>query len=269
MKRKDSMQPEANELPPSRPDHPPGAICIASGELSRYPAFGDSLINVLRPTGTRIEWHCGLNVAANFNAGVRRMMADPSLQWVWIMGDDHEFDQTTLLRLLDRHVDVVVPLVVRRQPPFIPVLFREPVDETPLGQFPPYHWHELPAHGLHEVYTAGSAGMLIQRHVLESIEDPWFELGKMGKDLTNEDTYFCQKAQKAGFHIYADTDVQMGHWTPMSLWPARTASGAWTVGIDMGQGVRVVMPTQSLVTMVQTTKEESKESFASSLHGGE
>jgi hypothetical protein len=225
------------------------------------------MFNVLRPKGTRIEYHCGLNVAANFNAGIRRMMADPELQWAWIMGDDHEFEQTTLLRLLDREVDIIVPLVVRRQAPFIPVLFREPVDDTPVGQFPPHHWHELPSHGLYEVHTAGSAGMLIRRTVFETLDDPWFEMGRMGKDLSNEDTHFCLKAQEAGFKIYADTDVQMGHWTPMSLWPARTASGAWTVGIDMGQGVRVVMPPQSLVTMVQTTKEESKENFAESLKG--
>src|ERR1043166_6899281 len=26
-------------------DHPQGAVCIASGELSRYPAFNESLVN--------------------------------------------------------------------------------------------------------------------------------------------------------------------------------------------------------------------------------
>ena len=264
------MELAENHVPDEcRSDLSPGAICIASGELSRYPSFPDSLVNLLRPAGTTIEWHCGLNVAANFNAGVRRMMANPALQWAWIMGDDHDFEPTTLLRLLERDLDIVVPLVVRRQPPFIPVLFREPVDDTPLGQFPPYHWHELPAHGLHEVYTAGSAGMLIRRSVFDAMDDPWFEMGKMGKDLTNEDTYFCLKAQEQGFRIFADTDVQMGHWTPMTLRPARLASGQWTVGVDMGQGVRVVMPPSSLVTMAGTITEESKESFAAvQSHGG-
>ena len=115
--------------------HPPGAICIASGELARYPHFTNSMLNCLRPKGTIIPMHMGLNVAANFNAGVRQALSNPDLQWVWIMGDDHEFDQTTLLRLLDHQVDVVVPLVVRRQAPFIPVLFKHPESTTPLGQF--------------------------------------------------------------------------------------------------------------------------------------
>ena len=110
--------------------------------------------------------------------------------------------------------------------------------------------------------------MLIRRHVLEQMSDPWFEMGKMGKDLSNEDTHFCLKVQQLGYKIYADTDVQLGHWTPMSLWPARTATGEWTVGVDMGQGVRIQLPPRSLVTMVQTTKEESKESFEESLTKG-
>ena len=248
-------------LTPESFQHPPGAICVASGELSRYPSFTHAMLHVLRPTGTEIWMNCGLNVAANFNAGIRRMMVSPQLQWVWIMGDDHQFDSTTLLRLLDRQLDIVVPLVVRRQPPFIPVLFRKEESDTPLGQFPPYHWHQLPSTGLVEVYTAGSAGMLIRRNVLETLADPWFETGKMGKDLTNEDTYFCKKAQLAGFRIFADVDVQMDHWTPVSLRPVRTRQGTWTVGINLGNDIQVALPQDFLLEMVMTVKEESKESF--------
>mgnify|MGYP006866180342 CR=1 FL=1 len=50
-------------------------------------------------------------------------MANPLLEWAWIMGDDHEFANVALIELLNTQVDIVVPLVVRRQPPFIPVLF--------------------------------------------------------------------------------------------------------------------------------------------------
>ena len=244
-----------------RPDHPPGAICIASGELARYPHFTHSMLNLLRPKGTTVEMHIGLNVAANFNAGVRRMLANPTLQWVWIMGDDHEFDPSTLLTLLDRELDIVVPLVVRRQPPFIPVLFKAPESDTPLGQFPPYHWHQLPLHGLQEVYTAGSAGMLIRRPVLDALADPWFELGKMGQDLTNEDTYFCQKVQQAGFKIYADLDVQLDHWTPISLRPVRTTTGVWTVALNLGGNIQVQLPPSLLTELVFTIQEETKENF--------
>ncbi len=245
----------------NNPHHPPGAICIASGELARYPHFTHSMLNLLRPKGTIIEMNMGLNVAANFNAGVRKMMAYDHLQWVWIMGDDHEFAPDTLLRLLEHEKDIIVPLVVRRQAPFIPVLFKEPESNTPLGQFPPYHWHQLPAHGLLEVYTAGSAGMLIRRPVMEALQDPWFELGKMGKDLTNEDTHFCLKAQQAGFKIFADTDAQMDHWTPMSFRPVKSKDGAWTVALNLGGGVQVQLPPAYLQQLVEEIKENTKENF--------
>lgn len=254
---------EDNILPEVCPPNlPPGVICIASGELARYPSFPHALCNLLRPAGTTIEWHCGLNVAANFNAGIRAMLANPALQWAWIMGDDHEFDETVLLRLLQRDKDILVPLVVRRQPPFIPVLFKKPNDDTPLGQFPPLWWHELPAHGLvgpeQGLYTVGSAGMLIKRHVLEAMADPWFELGKMGRELTNEDTYFCKKAQEMGFEIYADMDVQMHHWTPMALVPLRTQKG-WTVGMKIGNDLTVALPPEQLKVWGSTVKDESAE----------
>ena len=241
--------------------HGPGVVCIASGELARYPSFTHSMLHILRPKGTEIQMNMGLNVSANFNAGIRRMMADSKMEWVWIMGDDHQFEGNALLRLLDRQLDIVVPLVVRRQPPFIPVLFRTPESSTPIGQFPPYHWHQLPSEGLLKVYTAGSAGMLIRRHVLESIGDPWFETGKMGTDLTNEDTYFCKKAQDKGFEIYADMDVQLDHWTPVSFRPIRTHDGHWTVAINLGDGIQVALPPNWLLELVQTVKEESKENF--------
>jgi hypothetical protein len=244
-------------------EHPPGAICIASGELSRYPHFTHSMLNLLCPPGTKVEMHMGLNVAANFNAGVRRAMANPELQWVWIMGDDHEFDPTVLLRLLDRELDIVVPLVVRRQPPFIPVLFKEPTDDTPEGQFPPFHWDELPSRGLLEVYTAGSAGMLIRRRVLERIGDPWFEMGKMGVELTNEDTHFCLKAQRAGFQIHADMEVSLDHWTPVSFRPTYK-DGEWTVAINLGKDIQVALPPRMLSSLVSIVKEESKDMYEKS-----
>jgi hypothetical protein len=256
------MTPQDNYRPEIEANYPPGAICIASGELARWPHFTHTMLHVLRPKDSTIEMHCGLNVAANFNAGIRRMLADPSLRWAWIMGDDHEFEPDTLLRLLARCQDILVPLVVRRQPPFIPVLFKEPLPNTPRGQFPPYHWDELPAHGLQEVHVAGSAGMLIHRRVFERMTDPWFEVGHAGIDLMNEDVHFCEKARAAGFTIMADMDVQLDHWTGNSLRPIRTTEGKWTVGINLGCELQVALPPEFLTKIMTTIKEESKEEFA-------
>lgn len=238
--------------------HPQGTIAVASGDLARYPGFSVSLVNVLRPKNTCISWNIGLNVAANFNACIREMLNSDG-EWIWIMGDDHIFQPDTLIRLLDHRLDVVLPLVVRRRPPFIPVLFKEVTPECPPGQFPPYQWHELPKEGgLFEVQHAGSAGMLIRRNVIEELgDDNWFEFGKLGGDQMNEDTYFCKKIREAGFKIFADLDTFMGHITPMCLWPQRTKDGQWTIGIDMGADFIAALPPSFLEGMARTVKEKT------------
>ena len=181
-------------------------------------------------------------------------------EWIWIMGDDHILSPDTLIRLLDHNVDVVVPICVRRRPPFIPVIFKEAHADTPKGQFPPWNWHELPDHGLMEIHAAGTAGMLIRKRVLEAFDDPWFEVGKAGADQLNEDTHFCGKLQRAGFKIHADLDTYIGHITPTCLWPARTATGEWTVSLDLGSNCRFQLPPSGLEHLTHVVKEESPES---------
>ncbi len=237
--------------------HPFGVIAVASGDLARYPGFCVSMVNCLRPPGTAVSWNIGINVAANFNQSIRQML-DSDSEWIWIMGDDHIFNPDTLIKLLDHNLDVVIPTVVRRRPPFIPVLFKEKTPECPPGQFPPYQWHELPKEGgLMEVQYAGSAGMLIRRHVIESLgDDNWFEIGKLGGDQMNEDTFLCQKIRDAGYKIFVDLDIFMGHITPMCLWPQRTKDGSWTIGIDMGVDIVAQLPPSFLAGMAQVVKEK-------------
>lgn len=221
-------------------DHAPGTICVASSDLARYSEFSHSMLQCWRPNDTKIAWQIGLNVAANFNQCIRKMEGD----WVWIMGDDHVFPPDTLYRLLDRNVDVVVPLCSRRKPPFIPVLFKErPADSTsPVGSFPYWAWEELPTSGLHPVHVAGSAGMLIRKHVLDAIGDPWFEVGQCGRELMNEDAHFCLKLKEKGFQVYADVETWIGHLTPMAIWPHLTKGGQWTTGIDIGAPNLCLLP---------------------------
>jgi hypothetical protein len=259
---------QGNERPECfSPNHGAGAICIASGELSRYPAFTESVVNLLRPTGTTIQYNCGSNISANFNCGIRDGLSHGA-EWIWILGDDHEFESDTLLRLLERKVDIIVPLVMRRQPPFIPVLFKDAYAETPAGQFPPFHWSQLPRHGLlgpeQGLRYAGSAGMLIRRSVLDKMSDPWFEMGKLGTEYNNEDVYFCKKAREAGFEIYADMDVQLDHWTPMSLRPVRTHD-QWAVAINLSPTAQAILPPKTLsgLTHVPDLRERTKERFYS------
>lgn len=241
-------------------NHPPGSILVASSDLQRYPGFTISLLHLQRPAGTDVIWNAGLNPAANFNGCIRRMPAQS--EWAWIMGDDHILPPDCLMKLLDRGVDVVVPLCVRRQPPFIPVLFKEQQPDSPLGQFPPFKWGEIPSTGLHEAFVVGSAGMLIRRRVLEALADPWFEIGQMATDRGDEDTHFCLKVREAGFKIHFDADVMIGHMTPICLWPQRQANGEWSVALDLGKymdgsSIKAALPSTWLNGVLERVKEDT------------
>jgi hypothetical protein len=171
------------------------------------------------PVGSQIDWRVGVGIALNFNNMVRRMLSDEMFQWLWILGDDHVWQPDLLIRLLKRDVDVVVPLCLRRLPKYSPVLFagRD-------GGFVPLGWEAINGKtGLIKLEgnLLGNAGMLIKRHVLETLKSPWFENGKMNPEMGGCDLWFCQKVHDAGFGLYLDTDNTIGHLSHVAIWPRR------------------------------------------------
>lgn len=200
-----------------------GTIGILSGSRTCYPSFGRALAICGKPDGTRLIWTESSDIVGNCNTICRNYRGE----WVWFLGDDHVFDPDILIRLLARDVDVVVPLCLKRTPPYDPVVYGGQNDQ---GE---YFVADLPGTGLAEVYACGSAGMLVRGHVLDAIDDPWFEShGGLNEDLT-----FCAKVRDAGFPIFCDVDVQIGHLNTYTVWP-RWDEG-WNAGLDVGNGTTI------------------------------
>lgn len=169
-----------------------------------------SMLKLVRPPDTRIKWVMGLDVTANYN----RMIEDLEGEWFWIMGDDHVFDPLILIQLLMLDLDVVVPLCLQRQAPFRPVVYSHE-DGTEKGQ-PVFHVANLPQSGVVEVHAAGTAGMLIRRHVLDALPKPIFQTSGIHQ---NEDLNLCAKIREAGFKIHCDTDARLGHIGVFGIYP--------------------------------------------------
>lgn len=212
--------------------HPPGTIIIAAGEFLRYGAFVNSMLQTLHPPNTQILIKQSVALVDNLNDCIRKMSGD----WIWIQSDDQSWSPDALVKLLDRQVDVVAPLILKRSPPYYPVAFKEKSDEG----YMPYSLTELPETGLVPVHSAGSGGMLIQRYVLDDIGVPqdaewedrhWFTYGS-GVHL-NEDLVLCQRITEAGYDIYLDVEVQMGHRGSYTVLPI-FENGRWGVGMNMG-----------------------------------
>jgi hypothetical protein len=71
-----------------------------------------------------------------------------------------------------------------------------------------------------EISGAGLGFMCIKRGVFEAVERPWFEHGSVRKqtsdteftvEMLSEDISFLRKVGEAGFKIYADPRIKVGH----------------------------------------------------------
>lgn len=201
-----------------------GTIGVVSADLTRYPSFCLSIMGAWKPEGTLVLWRQGPLVGENCNRLVHEMQGD----WLWLLGDDHVFDSSTLKRLLALDLDIVAPLCLRRTPPYTTVILDD-LDAThtprPLSK----------CKGLMRVEAVGSAGMLIKRRVFDKVAAPWFVPEYVGEKPVGEDVYFCKKARAAGFDICVDTSIPIGHTVTATVWPY-DRDGQLVPAFDLGLG---------------------------------
>jgi GT2 family glycosyltransferase len=186
------------------------------------------------PEGSRIAMVRSMDVTSNLNTIIRDMFEG---EWLWIMGDDHVFNQDCLIRLLDHEVDAVAPICAKKTPPWNFVSFKaeeERVHDVDGKVYPHYDFVEpsdVPDHGLMQVHAVGSAGLLVRRPVIEAIGDPWFENSR--GTVINDDLEFCRKVREAGYKIHVDVDTAIGHIGHYTVVPERR-EGRWGVSLDFG-----------------------------------
>lgn len=209
-------------------EHPPGLILIPVATISRYSAFHHCLATLERPDGTEVRFVQGQHIVSNLNRGLRQGYGE----WVWLIADDHAFGPDMLMRLLDDNVDIVAPICTLKQFPFSITAFAGPHEPI----LPTNVHHDR----LTEVWTCGSAGMLIRKNVLDKLGDPWFR--NSSGDVLDEDIQFCVRARRKGFTVWLDARVQLGHIGSMTAWPIPTDDGDWEVHLDLwGDGGRVAL----------------------------
>lgn len=219
-----------------------GTIGIISSDLARFSDFSTCLLSLIRPTTERIVWVRGMDVCGNLNRIIKDMRGDH----LFLLGDDHTFEPGILVKLLEHlerpEVDAVVPLVMKKQAPFEPVVYSSSVVNPDDGLT--YYQHaELPEHGLIQLHAAGSAGMLIKREVLKDIlqHDPPVFMTTDG--MQNEDLHLCRKIRERrerlgleGSGIWCDVDTRMGHIGVFAIYPFWQGDGRYGTIMDLGNG---------------------------------
>jgi hypothetical protein len=134
---------------------------------------------------------------------------------IMLIDSDSIFTPENFMSLLGRNQDIVSGLV--KKTPFVYAAFK--VDPTKdLFQKEGLTDNNIKNTDLIEADGAGLAFMLVKRGVFESIKAPWFAStaiddpsGPNGKIYVGEDIYFCLKAKEAGYKIWLDPTVKVGH----------------------------------------------------------
>lgn len=128
-----------------------------------------------------------------------------------LMIDDDMMCPIDLFERLVRHdVDIVAPLAFMRLSPHKPVIYRieQGYDHLEHSEYYiPTVVENYPKNTLVECDGVGFGAALIKTSILPKLVKPWF----MSTTGHGEDLLFCKKAKKAGFRVFMDTSVKLGH----------------------------------------------------------
>lgn len=157
--------------------------------------------------------------ATNIHTGSNKVCEkaiESGAEYILMLDSDMTFPHTALEQLLALDKDIVSALAVRRVYPYTPVMTmkRNPdsllsnLDMVALDTIETWTDGELL-----KVDAVGTAFMLIKTSVFKKLKKPyfhypWFE--GFDCDLSC-DNYFCLKAGEAGFDIFVDTSLKIGH----------------------------------------------------------
>lgn len=200
-------------LSADRPLHErPGVIGILHRAIG-FRGFDTSLIVLEKPANTGTSMVGGTAIAQQRNIVVRQFLARPGYSWLLFIDDDQIFPADSLMRLLRHDKPVISAVISTKNSPFIPQVFVHAEPETGKTLRRATH-QEIAGDRTIEVAAVGMGFTLIRRDVLEGMQEPWFAADSNG---IGEDVYFSLQARRAGFTLWADTSLKIGHLTVVSV----------------------------------------------------
>jgi len=150
--------------------------------------------------------HGGQGTCRARNQMTRDMLDSNKYEWILYADDDEMWRYKAVEGMLHCKHPIVSGLVPRTQFPHHP----------PIGDF---HKKDSKARNLldfpwdktFEVDWSGSGFLLVNRSVLEKMDDPWWEKVEAPEYMA-EDLYFCKKMkEKLGIRVLVDPRAQVAH----------------------------------------------------------
>ena len=118
---------------------------------------------------------------------------------VLMVDDDMVFPPDTLTKLIESGKEVIGVNANSRMLPLKTTV--EPLNDDPFPE------------AIFQVKAVGGGVLLIDMKVFEAIDQPWFDVETFDFGMTKmgEDSWFCRKATQAGFGIWCDNTIEIGH----------------------------------------------------------
>ncbi len=183
------------------PTVPPGMIGVPAVAWV-WTEFMNVFHLLQRPLGTWDSISMGrATIAAKRNEIVKDFLSRAPLDWLLFLDSDMVPPLDVIYHLWGTGKPVVGALYMKRNPPFGPVAGYGKETQVPLLEFGG-------PNPVKQVDWVGTGCLMIRRRVLETVSAPWFVANPEG---SGEDTDFCRKASAAGFDVYCDTSVHVGH----------------------------------------------------------
>jgi hypothetical protein len=152
-------------------------------------------------------------------AAVRNHLAEQALinkcTHILMMDTDQIYPPDTVTKLIAHNLPIVGAKVHRRYAPFDPLLLRGSLGKY--HRIPDEEWEACD--GLIEVDATGTGCTMFQSEVFRKLEFPWFKIipGRGKRKSVGEDVYMFSKAKKAGYRIFVDTSIEIGHLTMLEI----------------------------------------------------
>jgi hypothetical protein len=130
---------------------------------------------------------------------------DQGYTHICMIDSDQVFDKDIVHRLLLWRKEIVGVRAYRRTSPHYPCVFIKKEGLPDTEAMVPVNVVDK---GLLITDAIGFGLILISVEVFKKITYPYFYFSKTGEDIN-----FCREAREAGFKVYVDTDVEIGHVT--------------------------------------------------------
>lgn len=198
-------------------------VGLSTQEYIRKADFLPYFLGLEKPENTLITTVHGQSPAEARNI-IAQQAIDHNCTHAFFIDDDMAVPPDTLMRLIQHDQDVITALYLLRGYPHFPAAF-----DIAFGNgFNKSLFLTSEISGLIPITNCGLGCVLVKTEVFRTLEKPWVRLGEIVKDGWCDDVGFFNRVREAGFKLFCDTDVRVGHMTNMLVWPNKVGDRWFT-----------------------------------------